>query len=240
MVPRQMIIPSFQSKNSEKLAGRDWSSILVSGNDPTTGQIQASKIETDGLTAMEIAADAVGTSEISDKSIEKADLSDALLDEIIPAGTIMAFGGVNAKVPSGWLLCHGQSVPQASYPRLFEAIEKTWGSGNIASHFNLPDLRGRFLRGKANGTNRDPDRDSRTESKTGGKTGDEVGSIQDDAFVSHSHVQHDKTLVSIGPTRIADGGSTYELGSNTAVSTQSAGGSETRPKNAYVNYIIKF
>lgn len=43
MVPRQMIIPAFYAKNSEKLAGYDWSALLGTNN-PATGQIQGGKI----------------------------------------------------------------------------------------------------------------------------------------------------------------------------------------------------
>lgn len=60
MVPRQMIIPSFYSKNSQKLAGNDWSAIIVNGsgaasNDPSTGFLKGSKI----------AAGSVGTAQLS-------------------------------------------------------------------------------------------------------------------------------------------------------------------------------
>lgn len=58
-------------------------------------------------------------------------------------GLIMAYAGSSA--PSGWLLCDGSSVAQATYPNLYTAIGTSYGGG--AGNFNLPDLRGRALVG---------------------------------------------------------------------------------------------
>ena len=51
-----------------------------------------------------------------------------------------------ASVPSGWLLCYGQSLSKATYDALWQIIGYTYG-GSGAS-FNLPDLRGRSIFGK--------------------------------------------------------------------------------------------
>jgi microcystin-dependent protein len=68
-------------------------------------------------------------------------------DRLVPAGAIMAFGGVSA--PTGWLLCDGSAVSRATYADLFAAIGTTYGVGNGTTTFNLPDLRQRFPLGKA-------------------------------------------------------------------------------------------
>ena len=52
-----------------------------------------------------------------------------------------------AFVPTGWLPCDGSSILRAgTYANLFSAIGTTWGSAD-GTHFNVPDLRGAFLRG---------------------------------------------------------------------------------------------
>ena len=63
---------------------------------------------------------------------------------LIPPGMIMAWPA--ASVPSGWLLCYGQSLSKATYDALWQIIGYTYG-GSGAS-FNLPDLRGRSIFGK--------------------------------------------------------------------------------------------
>jgi phage-related tail fiber protein len=94
----------------------------------------------------------------------------------IPSGSLQAFAGSTA--PAGWLLCDGSAVSRTIYGALFSAISTAWGYGDNSTTFNLPDLRGRFLRGRDAGIARDPDRATRTAANTGGNTGDAVGSIQ--------------------------------------------------------------
>lgn len=43
----------------------------------------------------------------------------------------------------GWLLCDGSSYLQSDYPSLFECLGIKFGGDD--THFNVPDLRGRFL-----------------------------------------------------------------------------------------------
>lgn len=46
-----------------------------------------------------------------------------------------------------WLLCNGQAVSRTQYPALFAVIGVSFGSGDGVSTFNVPDYRGKFLRG---------------------------------------------------------------------------------------------
>ncbi len=102
----------------------------------------------------------------------------SIINDILPAGMIVPFAGDAASIPDGWLLCDGSEVTRITYDRLFAAIGTNYGYGDNATTFNLPDFRGRFLRGTDNGAGNDPDAGSRTESATGGNTGDAVGSWQ--------------------------------------------------------------
>lgn len=73
-------------------------------------------------------------------------------DNGVPPGTVAPFAGRAVNVPDGWLLCDGAGLSSSDYPDLFGAIEATWGDGtngcDIAScDFNVPDMRGMFLRG---------------------------------------------------------------------------------------------
>lgn len=120
---------------------------------------------------------------------------------LCPPGTILAFAGTNA--PPGWLPCDGRAMRSSEQPRLFAAIGQAWGDGsndsnNIAENppdettdFNLPDLRGLFLRGATVGSTNsfftDPDAAVRQRSRPGGNLGDAVGSVQADEFKTHNH-----------------------------------------------------
>jgi len=66
---------------------------------------------------------------------------------VIPVGTLLPYAG--AVVPEGWLLCDGTSLLRATYPELFAAVGTSWGATD-ATHFNLPDMRGRSAFGADN------------------------------------------------------------------------------------------
>ena len=62
-----------------------------------------------------------------------------------PPGAITAFAA--SSPPTGWLTCDGSAVSRASYANLFAVIGTVWGVGDGSTTFNVPDLRGQFLRG---------------------------------------------------------------------------------------------
>ena len=69
------------------------------------------------------------------------------LDVLVQAqiGAIALFAG--ADLPDGYLLCDGAELSRTVYNELFEAIGTTWGEGDGENTFNIPDLRGKFIRG---------------------------------------------------------------------------------------------
>jgi phage-related tail fiber protein len=67
------------------------------------------------------------------------------MTEVQPPGMVQAFAQSTA--PAGWLLCNGAAVNRTTYSDLFAAIGTVYGAGDGSSSFNLPDLRGEFLRG---------------------------------------------------------------------------------------------
>lgn len=75
--------------------------------------------------------------------------------------------------PAGWLKANGAAVSRATYAALFAVIGTTFGAGDGSSTFNLPDLRGEFLRGWDDGRGVD--------------NGRAFGSSQVDAFQGHRH-----------------------------------------------------
>jgi microcystin-dependent protein len=167
----------------------------------------------------------------------------------------MAYMGTNA--PTGWLLCNGNAVSRTNYAALFAVIGTASGQGDGSTTFNLPDMRGVFLRGVDNNAGNDPDTLSRTNQNAGGNLGDTVGSYQSDQLKAH---QHDNGAVTCGEYFFNGGsaGTGYNIYGNATLQTVPSpasgwgleaeysgytgpqGGSETRPKNVYVNYIIKY
>lgn len=72
---------------------------------------------------------------------------DTSLTGAAPIGGIIPFAGPVA--PAGWLICNGAAVSRITYKQLFEVIGTTYGAGDGATTFHLPDLRQRFPLGVA-------------------------------------------------------------------------------------------
>ena len=170
----------------------------------------------------------------------------------IPAGTIVAYAGAN--LPDGWLWCNGQvynSKTSPDYNNLALAIGTHWGSGDgTDGSLNVPDLRGVFLRGVDGNAGRDPDNAAsgnngddgkRFSVYNGGNSGNAVGSYQRDQFRSHAHgisPNHNFMDNDVNTNSVSGGGGV--IYHRQQISILASGGSETRPINAYVNYIIKY
>lgn len=217
----------------------------VGSADLASGAVTTDKIGADQVTGAKIANGTINTEDLANGSVDMAKLVAAVQQSLCPVGTVIAYAGDTA--PPGWLLCNGSSYQggSATYAALFAVIGKRFGDdGQGGTFFNVPDFRGRFLRGRAAGSNLDPDRNSRTHMSTGGAVGDAVGSVQLDAFKSHSHPYANPGVTNGHPDGGADRGAHGYWVGNTGLGLTGVsgvtGGNETRPVNAYVNYIIKY
>ena len=245
MLPRQVILPVIfakESADSRLLDGYDWSP-LFGTNNPAAGKIPGTKIAGRTITASNIAAGTITANEISTASLTTSQFSaQTLQDILIPPGSINAFMGINP--PPGWLLCDGTVVGRTAYARLFAVIGTSSGPGDGSTTFHLPDLRGMFLRG-VNGSRSgtdflDPDAALRTNVITGANSGNTIGSVQFDELKSHSHnLSQNITQPAGGPIGGSGPSSAHSPDGGTYITATATGGSETRPKNVYVNYIIK-
>ena len=202
---------------------------------------------------------------------------------VMPVGSSIPFFGTGDSVPEGWLLCDGRAMRSKEYLDLFHVIGYIYGDGSTDTRveaitdgdFNLPDMRGMFMRSVNNPiTNTDdytlvesdidPDEDTRQE-KLGEnqplKTG--IGSVQDHATQRITGDIIGTYLFHRSPAITANGALNAESKGYTATGSSHGKGTlsrsltfdsadsispypaktseyETRPKNMYVNYIIKY
>lgn len=160
----------------------------------------------------------------------------------------------STSIPPGFLRCDGASLSRAVYAELFAAIGEKHGTLN-STVFNIPDYRGRSLRGVDGGVGRDPDRASRTVMATGGAAGDDVGSVQLDALqnitgtitnVRYSNAAGSTasgafTLAGGSSSNAGGGGQDRPTGNYTFNASNVARTStETRIKNAGTHFIIRY
>nr|WP_294950160.1 phage tail protein [uncultured Mucilaginibacter sp.] len=158
----------------------------------------------------------------------------------LPVGTVMPYMGLTENMAGlraqGWLPCDGTSYLHTEFPHLHKAIGNS--NGGDTSRFNVPDLRGVFLRGVDRpADSRDPDSGSRQAQSPGGLTGNNVGTYQGDALKKHTHNTNEWNTSSFMITHSGnDWHPPRDLHSKP--SSETGDSSESRPKNVAVYYII--
>jgi microcystin-dependent protein len=194
----------------------------------------------DGLSANILKSNITRINDLSASVIDTETLIGTAGQFLIPVGSIMAFPA-NTN-PTGWLKLNGAELVRNSYSRLWNfaqtsgniVSEASWSSslgsfstGNGSSTFRIPDLRGEFVRGWADGKTV-VDESTRV-----------IGSNQADIFKTHNHSIRGGSVPVGGPARLRD--LTHE-GNNSFVtnSNSDGGGNETRPRNVALLYCIKF
>lgn len=159
---------------------------------------------------------------------------------IVPTGTILPFAANISTVPDGFLLCDGATYNYNDYPNLGAKMgNRIGGTGIPDGTFKVPDLRGQFLRGRDTSATIDPDGASRT--YNGGGPGNLIGSYQTDQFQSHNHTatfQAVRTFSNATDTMGTGPNNAYATNGNFTLNNQNSV-TESRPKNVYVEFIIK-
>lgn len=148
---------------------------------------------------------------------------------LIPPGSIMPFA--SNTVPEGYLLCDGSSYSIYTYPYLFQAIGYTFGGSS--GYFNVPDTRNRFIRGSSN---------SRP-----------IGHTEQNKIKAHTHqfVSSSSSFINnqgyntIGLKLAHCGGALLNKPQFASIELSSKSndpdfGTEMRPKNVAMSFVIKY
>lgn len=173
----------------------------------------------------------------------------------VPAGTILPYGGASA--PAGYLACDGAAVSRTTYATLFGIIGTAFGAGNGTTTFNVPELRGEFLRGWDNGRGVDgsrargstqaadiaPHTHTASLSVTGttNTTGAHTHTVSDASGINSGSWPKASSSTAAGaqPSTGSAGDHSHTVTGTASGTTGSTGTTETRPRNVAVNFIIK-
>jgi microcystin-dependent protein len=142
---RGSIVYQGSSTFQELVKGTQGHALVIGANDPAWGQL-----------------DTVG---IKDDAVSLAKLADAVIDRLVPVGTIAMFAGGSA--PTGWLLCNGTST--SGYPTLASIVGGT-----------TPDFKGRVAIGAGTGS-------GLTARNVGDTGGNETHTLSIGEIPSHNH-----------------------------------------------------
>lgn len=166
----------------------------------------------------------------------------------VPVGLVGVFAMTS--LPTGWLECDGSAVSRTTYANLFTTIGTTFGSGDGSTTFNLPDMRGYFVRGWDHGRGVD--------------TGRVFGSTQSSQNLSHTHTgtapPHTHVVNAAGSSKYGANGTSYgsswygaagdssrsgpaaattDASSTLTLTIATSGGNEARPVNVAMVFAIK-
>lgn len=155
-----------------------------------------------------------------------------LLDPIVPvqAGEV-AFFAMNS-APAGYIKANGAAISRTVYATLFAAIGTTFGVGDGTTTFNVPDLRGEFLRGWDDARGVDSSR--------------AFGSAQSGQNLSHTHTLTQVTIYDGGganwgiPVTSSGGNPNAPTGAHPVSNIAANGGTEARPRNIALLACIRY
>lgn len=141
--------------------------------------------------------------------------------------------------PSGFLKCNGAAVSRTTYSQLFAAIGTTYGSGDGSTTFNLPEMRGEFVRSLDDGRGIDSSRG------IGSAQGDAMRNITGNLFMQGNRQSisgADGVFAGSGSGQYADvgGGGSLPTTVDFNASRQVPTAAEFRPRNVALLACIKF
>jgi microcystin-dependent protein len=128
-----------------------------------------------------------------------------VFEATVPVSTVLPFAA--SVVPAGYLECGGQAVSRTTYADLFAAISTTYGIGDGATTFNVPNLEGSVPAGLQIG---DPDFGS-----LGQAGGAKTHSLSEAEMPAHQHAGFGE---STSGWPFGDSGTAGKMGSAGAVS----------------------
>jgi microcystin-dependent protein len=106
--------------------------------------------------------------------------------EGIPTATIVPWS--SSSVPSGFLECNGAAVSRSTYSALFAIVGTTYGAGDGATTFNVPDLQDNVAVGKSGTKALASTGGANTVQSTGNVAGSTANATLSTAqLASHSH-----------------------------------------------------
>jgi len=168
---------------------------------------------------------------MSNYEATKYDFTGANLTGIegIPTATIVPWS--SSSVPTGFLECDGSNVSRTTYSALFAIIGTTYGSGDGATTFGLPDLQDNVAIGKS-GTKALASTGGANTVASAGNVGGSTGShtLSTSEIASHSHSLGSRNAMMVTQPPGPNAGVTA-AGPSGGLSTQSAGGGGSHSHN---------
>lgn len=156
-----------------------------------------------------------------------------------PSGAVMPFA--RATSPAGWLKANGAAVSRTTYSALFAAIGTAFGIGDGSTTFNLPDMRGEFIRGFDDGRGLDAGRVLGSVQKGTLTIYDQSTAVGVQGARASGAASDVPSAFGADPALVTDYPLAQEAGVNASVAVLGANSvvGSTRPRNVALLYCIK-
>ena len=119
--------------------------LLRDGRSTMTGNLKMGNFQIKNVANGTVSTDAVNKAQLDAAG---SATSTALMQSV---NSLFKIGDIKQSVKTenhdNWFLCNGQAVNRVTYSELFALIGTKFGAGDGTTTFNLPDYRGKFLRG---------------------------------------------------------------------------------------------
>lgn len=211
--------------------------MLRDGRATMTGDLDMGNFKVKKIAKGTVSTDAVNKSQLDEVNTNVTSALKKLLNKLWKIGDIKA--SVKNANHDNWFLCNGQAINRVTYSELFSLIGTKFGAGDGTTTFNLPDYRGKFLRGLGGNSASDI-------YKTQAEGLPNIVSNGIGDFTSHNSTTKTEgafTLKSLGGDNVSGSGSTWyrnELSFDASKSSNIYGASShVTPINQAVNYFIK-
>ncbi len=139
------IMADRHDEEDDSFAGALNECFLRDGRVSLSGHLKMGDHQIKNLAPATVSTDAVNKAQLESASENVTESLTLLLNKLWKIGDIKA--STRASNHDHWFLCNGQAVSRTTYSELFEIIGTNFGSGDGVNTFNLPDYRGKFLRG---------------------------------------------------------------------------------------------
>lgn len=120
------------------------------GRSVATGNFKMGNFKITGMANGESTGDAVNKGQLNTVQSTLQTAIDNAVASLSNAASVFV-GDIKASVQTAnhgnWLLCDGSAVSRTDYADLYALIGDNFGAGDGSTTFNLPDYRGKFLRG---------------------------------------------------------------------------------------------
>lgn len=230
------IVSDRHDEEDDNFAGGLNDCMLRDGRATMTGDLDMGNFKVKKVAKGTVNTDAVNKEQLDKLGSDTSTALKLLINKLWKIGDIKQ--SVKDANHDNWFLCNGQAINRVTYSELFALIGTKFGVGDGSTTFNLPDYRGKFLRGLGGDSaeNIQTTQEEGLPNITGGISYLVWRDVSTGAFAEDSKVSSDRRAGNTQQGGAPVSGASFDASRSSAI----YGNSEhVTPINQAVNFFIK-